>query len=83
MRWWISSDYDRYIGIISGPRPYSHLGSGPLQLYIYGFLIHGRANVHGFGASSQAISCTLMLSAVGERESRENLADSVLVGRVD
>jgi hypothetical protein len=39
MRWWISGDYDRYLGIISGPWPYSHLGSGPLQLFVYGFLI--------------------------------------------
>jgi hypothetical protein len=30
--WWLHGDYDRYIWIINGPFPFSHLGSGPLQM---------------------------------------------------
>lgn len=36
--WWIHGDYDRYLWIISGPFPYSHFGSGPFQLVLYGCL---------------------------------------------
>ncbi|RJQ30671.1 hypothetical protein C4572_03760 [Candidatus Parcubacteria bacterium] len=35
---WIHGDYDRYLWVIRGPYPYSHLGSGPFQLVIYGGL---------------------------------------------
>lgn len=30
--WWIHGDYDRYLWIISGPWPYSSMGSGPFQM---------------------------------------------------
>jgi len=36
--WWIYGDYNRYLWIISGPFPYSHFGSGPFQLVLYGGL---------------------------------------------
>lgn len=32
--WWIHGSRERYLWIISGPMPYSMLGSGPLQLWI-------------------------------------------------
>lgn len=37
--WWIHGDYERYLWIISGPYPYSHLGSGPFQLYLNAALL--------------------------------------------
>ncbi len=37
--WFINGDYKRYIWIINGPKPFSDLGSGPLQLWLYMFLI--------------------------------------------
>lgn len=37
--WWIHGDYNRYLWIISGPFPYSHLGSGPFQLALFGGLV--------------------------------------------
>ena len=36
--WWIHGDYDRYLWIISGPYPYSNLGSAPYQFFLYGGL---------------------------------------------
>ncbi|HBH46585.1 MAG: hypothetical protein A2445_02160 [Candidatus Jacksonbacteria bacterium RIFOXYC2_FULL_44_29] len=36
--WWIHADYYRYLWIIDGPFPYSHLGSAPFQLVLYGGL---------------------------------------------
>lgn len=36
--WWIHGDYDRYLTIINGPFPFSHLGGGPFQLVVYGGL---------------------------------------------
>lgn len=29
---WLISDYERYVWLINGPYPFSHLGSGPFQL---------------------------------------------------
>lgn len=36
--WWIHGDYERYVWIISGPRPYDSFGSGPFQLVMYSTL---------------------------------------------
>lgn len=36
--WWIS-DYDRYLSLIAGPFPFSHLGSAPFQIIFYVLLI--------------------------------------------
>jgi hypothetical protein len=33
--WFIHGDYDRYIWIINGPFPFSHLGGGPFQLWTF------------------------------------------------
>ncbi len=33
--WWIHGDYERYVWIISGPRPYDSFGGGPFQLVMY------------------------------------------------
>ncbi len=33
--WWIHGDYERYVWIISGPRPYDNFGGGPFQLVMY------------------------------------------------
>lgn len=35
LHWFIHGNYERYIWIISGPFPFSHLGGGPFQLFIY------------------------------------------------
>lgn len=32
--WLHGNDDERYAGIISGPFPFSHLGSGPVQLWL-------------------------------------------------
>jgi hypothetical protein len=37
--WWIHFDYERYLSIINGPYPFSHLGSAPFQIVIYAGLI--------------------------------------------
>ena len=42
--WWIHGDYERYLWIINGPFPYSHLGGGPFQLQLFaGLFIFGAA----------------------------------------
>jgi hypothetical protein len=33
--WFIHGSYDRYIWIINGPYPFSSLGGGPFQLFVY------------------------------------------------
>lgn len=33
--WLIHGSYDRYLWLIHGPEPFSNLGSGPFQMYIY------------------------------------------------
>jgi hypothetical protein len=33
--WFIHGDYDRYIWILNGPYPLSHLGGGPFQIFTY------------------------------------------------
>ncbi len=33
--WLIHGNYDRYIWIISGPSPFSSLGGGPFQIFVY------------------------------------------------
>lgn len=33
--WLIHGDYNRYLWIINGPFPLSHLGSAPFQIVIY------------------------------------------------
>lgn len=43
--WWYVSDYDRYIAMIRGPFPFSHFGSGPLQLWGAVFLLGWGATV--------------------------------------
>lgn len=43
--WWYVSDYDRYIAMIRGPFPFSHFGSGPLQLWGAIFLLGWGATV--------------------------------------
>lgn len=35
---WYMSDYDRYIRLISGPWPFSHFSSAPVQLFFLGLL---------------------------------------------
>lgn len=30
--WWIQGDSERYFWIVHGPHPYSHFGSGPVQM---------------------------------------------------
>ncbi len=37
--WFITSDYERYICIISGSYPFNQLGSGVFQLWLYIALI--------------------------------------------
>lgn len=32
--WWLHGSYDRYLWIIHGPFPFSHLGSAPVQLFL-------------------------------------------------
>lgn len=36
MYWLIHGNYDRYLWIINGPFPLSHLGSAPFQVIVYG-----------------------------------------------
>lgn len=36
--WFIHGSHQRYLWIISGPYPFSHLGGGPFQLFIYSAL---------------------------------------------
>ncbi len=38
LRWWIHGDYERYVWIISGPRPHDKFGGGPFQLVMYSTL---------------------------------------------
>lgn len=33
--WFIHGDYERYLWIINGPFPFSHMGSAPFQLLIF------------------------------------------------
>ena len=33
--WLIHGSYDRYLWIINGPFPFSHLGSAPFQILVY------------------------------------------------
>lgn len=35
---WVISDYERYVWLINEPYPFSHLGSGPLQLRLMALL---------------------------------------------
>ncbi|OAB47167.1 hypothetical protein PBAT_07770 [Paenibacillus antarcticus] len=38
--WFVHGNDDRYIWIISGPFPFSHMGSGPVQVWMFvGLLI--------------------------------------------
>jgi hypothetical protein len=37
--WFIHGDTERYLWIINGPVPFSSLGSGPIQLYLYAGLV--------------------------------------------
>jgi len=39
--WWIHGSRERYLWIISGPMPYSMLGSGPVQLWAGALLVVG------------------------------------------
>jgi len=32
--WW-ATDFDRYVSMINGPFPFSHMGGGPFQLAFY------------------------------------------------
>ncbi|MEA3422520.1 MAG: hypothetical protein U9Q80_01725 [Bacillota bacterium] len=36
--WFIHGSYEMYNWIINGPYPFSHLGSGPFQLFLYASL---------------------------------------------
>ena len=38
LRWRIHGDYERYVWIISGPRPHDKFGGGPFQLVMYSTL---------------------------------------------
>lgn len=52
--WWLLSDYDRYVRIISGP-PFDPFGSGPFQLWLaFSFFSLG------FGAF--VLACTLVVA---------------------
>jgi len=33
--WLVHGSYDRYLWIINGPFPFSHLGSAPFQILVY------------------------------------------------
>lgn len=33
--WFIHGSYERYIWLINGPYPFSHLGGGPFQIFLY------------------------------------------------
>ncbi len=33
------SDYDRYLGLIAGPFPFSHLGSTSFQMVFYALMV--------------------------------------------
>lgn len=37
--WLVHGNYDRYLWIINGPFPFSHLGGGPFQMVLYGTLL--------------------------------------------
>jgi len=37
--WFIHGDTERYLWIINGAAPFSSLGSGPIQLYLYASLV--------------------------------------------
>lgn len=39
LNWFIHGSYERYIWLINGPYPFSHLGSGPFQLMLHVILI--------------------------------------------
>jgi len=37
--WFVKGDYDRYLWIISGPFPFSHMGGASFQVVVYGGLV--------------------------------------------
>ncbi|MBI3956533.1 MAG: hypothetical protein HY340_00900 [Candidatus Kerfeldbacteria bacterium] len=39
LNWFIHGNYERYLWIINGPYPFSHMGSGPFQLAMYAQLV--------------------------------------------
>lgn len=73
---WLISDYERYVWLINGPYPFSHLGGGPFQLWVMtllGFLgvislaisILFRKNKGAFDMKTTTLVIAFLLGIVG------------------
>ena len=53
--WWLLSDHDRYVRVISGPPPFDMFGSGPFQLWL-------AFSFFSLGLGSFVLACTLVVA---------------------